>query len=53
MTSIQTRTPKPAATNASEPEVTVEGAVEHAKRAFALRKFEQAVEHYAIALELM
>jgi HAT1-interacting factor 1 len=53
MMAPQTRTPKPAAIDASEPEVTVEGAVEHAKRAFALKKFEQAVEHYATALELM
>ncbi|KAG6909345.1 hypothetical protein DXG01_000945 [Tephrocybe rancida] len=35
------------------PEVTIESAIEHAKRAFALKKFEQAVEHYATALELM
>ena len=35
------------------PEPTVESAVEHAKRAFALKRFEQAVEHYANALELM
>ncbi|KAF9466041.1 hypothetical protein BDZ94DRAFT_239462 [Collybia nuda] len=34
-------------------EVTIESAIEHAKRAFALKKFEQAVEHYATALELM
>jgi hypothetical protein len=27
--------------------------IEHARRAFALGKFETAVEHYAIALELM
>lgn len=40
-------------TDALGPEPTVESAVEHAKRAFALKKFEQAVEHYATALELM
>ncbi|KAG6890077.1 hypothetical protein C0995_012026 [Termitomyces sp. Mi166 len=34
-------------------EVTIETAIEHAKRAFALKKFEQAIEHYATALELM
>jgi HAT1-interacting factor 1 len=33
--------------------VTVQTAVEHAKRAFALKKYEQAVEHYATALEIM
>lgn len=44
---------KSAATDASEPKVTIESAVEHAKRAFALKKFEQAVEHYASALELI
>ena len=27
--------------------------IEHARRAFALQKYEQAVEHYATALELM
>jgi HAT1-interacting factor 1 len=42
-----------AATDASELKVTIESAVEHAKRAFALKKYEQAVEHYATALELM
>lgn len=34
-------------------EQTVEDYVEKAKRAFALRKYEQAVEHYASALEVM
>ncbi|RDB23444.1 NASP-related protein sim3 [Hypsizygus marmoreus] len=34
-------------------EHTIESAVEHAKRAFALKKFEQAIEHYATALELI
>ncbi len=32
---------------------TIEEAVAQAKRAFALRKFEQAVDHYATALEIM
>jgi HAT1-interacting factor 1 len=53
MTPTRTRTQKSAATDASELEITIEIAVEHAKRAFALKKFEQAVEHYATALELM
>uniref|UniRef100_A0A8H7XRK9 Tetratricopeptide SHNi-TPR domain-containing protein n=1 Tax=Psilocybe cubensis TaxID=181762 RepID=A0A8H7XRK9_PSICU len=42
-------------TNASESTsatVTVESSVEHAKRAFALKKYEQAIDHYATALEL-
>ncbi|TFK39924.1 hypothetical protein BDQ12DRAFT_681476 [Crucibulum laeve] len=34
-------------------EVTVESSVEQAKRAFALKKYEQAVDHYATALELV
>ncbi|KAF8586365.1 hypothetical protein K439DRAFT_1387288 [Ramaria rubella] len=38
---------------AETPEVTVEGAIEQAKRAYSLQIFEQAVEHYATALELM
>ncbi|KAF5383595.1 hypothetical protein D9615_003577 [Tricholomella constricta] len=41
------------ATDAPSVEPTIESAVEHAKRAFALKKFEQAIEHYATALELM
>ncbi|KAI9433529.1 hypothetical protein H4582DRAFT_1882732 [Lactarius indigo] len=32
---------------------TVSDALDHAKKAFALRKYEQAVEHYATALELL
>ena len=32
---------------------TVDEALDHAKRAFALKKYEQAVDHYATALELM
>ncbi|KAI0060735.1 hypothetical protein BV25DRAFT_1917559 [Artomyces pyxidatus] len=35
------------------PETTIATAIDHAKRAFALRKYEQAVDHYATALELM
>jgi HAT1-interacting factor 1 len=31
--------------------LTLESAVEQAKRAFALRKYEQAVDFYATALE--
>ena len=34
-------------------EVTIEGSLEQAKRAYSLQNFEQAVEHYATALELM
>ncbi|KDQ51031.1 hypothetical protein JAAARDRAFT_164069 [Jaapia argillacea MUCL 33604] len=34
-----------------EPEMTIESAIDQAKRAFALQKYEQAVEFYAIALE--
>jgi hypothetical protein len=33
--------------------VSVSDALDHAKKAFALRKYEQAVEHYATALELL
>ena len=36
---------------ATENPVTIESAVENAKRAFALKKYEQAVEHYSTALE--
>ena len=34
-------------------ESSLERSVELAKRAFALRKYEEAVDHYASALELM
>ncbi|KAF8202368.1 hypothetical protein BJ912DRAFT_920737 [Pholiota molesta] len=34
-------------------EVTVQSSVEQAKRAFALKKYEQAIDHYATALELV
>ena len=37
----------------TNPPATVGDALDHAKRAFALRKYEQAVEHYATALELL
>ncbi|KAI0272319.1 hypothetical protein BC834DRAFT_342680 [Gloeopeniophorella convolvens] len=40
-------------TPASNAPMTVTDALDHAKRAFALRKYEQAVEHYATALELL
>ncbi|RPD73402.1 hypothetical protein L226DRAFT_110019 [Lentinus tigrinus ALCF2SS1-7] len=33
--------------------MSLKDTIEHAKRAFALRKYEQAVEHYASALELV
>jgi len=36
----------------STPTMTVEIALERARRAFALRKYEQAIELYATALEL-
>ncbi|KAI0709688.1 hypothetical protein C8T65DRAFT_739864 [Cerioporus squamosus] len=45
---------KPAATHEqTEGAMSLEDTIEHAKRAFALRKYEQAVEHYASALELV
>ncbi|KAJ7117547.1 hypothetical protein C8R44DRAFT_832297 [Mycena epipterygia] len=37
----------------ASPEMGLDAAIEHAKRAFALEKYEQAVEFYATALELM
>ena len=37
----------------SKPEMSVDEAVEHARRAFALKQFEKAVEYYATALESM
>lgn len=33
--------------------MTFEERIEHAKRAFALKKYEQAVDHYASALEIL
>lgn len=36
-----------------QPTISVNDALDHAKKAFALRKYEQAVEHYATALELL
>lgn len=32
--------------------LSIQETVEHARRAFALKKYEQAVEHYASALEM-
>ncbi|KLO12728.1 hypothetical protein SCHPADRAFT_904877 [Schizopora paradoxa] len=43
----------PAKEEETAPASTIEEAVAQAKRAFALRKFEQAVDHYATALEIM
>lgn len=43
----------PESVPAGSQEVSIETAVEQAKRAFALKKYEQAVDHYATALELM
>ena len=43
--------PADTATTTSTPQI--DEALELAKRAFALKKYEQAVEHYATALELM
>ena len=37
----------------SQPTISVNDALDHAKKTFALRKYEQAVEHYATALELL
>jgi HAT1-interacting factor 1 len=39
--------------NASKPEMSVDEAVEHARRAFALKQYEKSVEFYATALETM
>ena len=44
-------TTQPAAT--AKPAPTIEEALEQGKRAFALKKYEQAVDYYATALELM
>lgn len=52
MASEQPKAARTNATDASAPEITVETALEHARRAFALKKYEQAVEYYATALEL-
>ena len=35
-----------------KPQLSAEETIEHAKRAFALKKYEQAVDYYATALEL-
>ncbi|KAF8217024.1 hypothetical protein K438DRAFT_1925958 [Mycena galopus ATCC 62051] len=39
--------------DAASPEMSLDTTIEHAKRAFALEKYEQAVEFYATALELV
>lgn len=41
-----------AASDAAAPAMSLEDTIEHAKRAFALKKYEQSVEHYASALEI-
>ncbi|KAL1945181.1 hypothetical protein VTO73DRAFT_2801 [Trametes versicolor] len=41
-----------AASDAAAPAMSLEDIIEHAKRAFALKKYEQSVEHYASALEI-
>lgn len=45
--------PIPSGERVAALEVTIEGSLELAKRAYALQNFEHAVEHYATALELM
>ena len=40
-------------TDAVPSTVTLESSVEQAKRAFALKKYEEAIDHYATALELV
>jgi hypothetical protein len=35
-----------------KPQLSAEETIEHAKRALALKKYEQAVDYYATALEL-
>ncbi|KAG1792615.1 uncharacterized protein HD556DRAFT_1444295 [Suillus plorans] len=52
MASEQLKAARADATDAFAPDMTVETALEHARRAFALKKYEQAVEYYATALEL-
>ncbi|KAF8909302.1 hypothetical protein CPB84DRAFT_1743889 [Gymnopilus junonius] len=47
-----TSTPQDAA-SAAPAQATVQSSVEQAKRAFALKKYEQAIDHYATALELV
>ena len=39
-------------TTEKKSQLSAEEAIEHAKRAFALKKYEQAVDYYATALEL-
>ena len=38
--------------NSTQEKPTLESAVDNGKRAFALKKFEEAVDHYATALEI-
>ncbi|KAF9531695.1 hypothetical protein CPB83DRAFT_848571 [Crepidotus variabilis] len=52
-TSQQAEKPSTPATENTTPSGTAESAIDQAKRAFALKKYEQAVEHYATALELV
>jgi HAT1-interacting factor 1 len=49
----QTEQQSTTTTTTTDSPATVSDALDHAKRAFALRKHEQAVEHYATALELL
>ena len=39
-------------TTEQKPQLSAEETIEHARRAFALKKYEQAVDYYATALEL-
>lgn len=54
---INCREQKPTSSNVEEKtgpnEPTLEGSLEQAKRAFALKNYELSVEHYAAALEIM
>ena len=43
---------KPDASATEAKNTTIEETIELAKRAFALKKYEQAVDHYATALEM-
>ena len=45
--------PEPTSANASLSTLSIQETIEHAKRAFALKQYEQAIEHYASALEMM
>lgn len=52
-TSLILKMSEPASTTTLNEASSIEEALEHAKRAFALKKYEQAVQHYASALEKM